>query len=216
MDSARIADLLRPFLGERELAPAQIDALQRYLALLMRWNARMNLTAVRNEEHIVTRHIGESLFTARCVLPDVQAKLNVVDVGSGAGFPGLPLKIFAPAVNLTLVESQNKKATFLKEAVRAVHLDDTHVFADRAERFAEQFGGKADLVTMRAVERFGDVLSVAASLVSKDQGRPGKLALLLGEAQVEQTKKELSRFQWLAPKRIPLSQARCLLVGSAH
>lgn len=215
MDSARIADLLRPFLGERELSSAQVDALQRYLALLMRWNARMNLTAVRDERHIVTRHIGESLFTAHCVLPDPEAKLNVVDVGSGAGFPGLPLKVFAPAVDLTLIESQNKKATFLKEAVRALRLENTRVFGDRAERFAEQFGATADLVTLRAVEHFGAVLSVAASLVCRNEERPGKLALLLGEAQVELARKALSRFRWLPPLRIPLSQARCLLVGFA-
>src|ERR1022692_1287749 len=121
MDAARIAELLGPFLGGEPLSPDLAAQLQAYLELLLRWNARINLTAVRDPEQIVTRHFGESLFAAR-VLRDtgaLAAGATLADVGSGAGFPGIPIQLFAPDVRVTLIESQNKKATFLREVVRA-------------------------------------------------------------------------------------------------
>src|SRR5207302_9354545 len=120
MDSARIAELLGPYLektdgGREVLSPQQLQQLSEYLDLLLRWNAKTNLTSVREPEEIVTRHFGESLFLAR----HVSAKAHTaIDVGSGAGFPGVPLKIYSPRLQVTLVESQNKKATFLNEVIR--------------------------------------------------------------------------------------------------
>lgn len=208
-----MSELLRPFLGEHGLAPAQLQALQAYVALLMRWNARTNLTAVRGEENIVLRHIGESLFTANHLLPNASTSISVIDVGSGAGFPGLPLKVYAPGIDLTLIESQNKKVTFLREAVRGLHLDRVRVFAGRAETFES----KADLVTMRAVEHFETVVTIAASLVRPQSygstDKRGRLALMIGQGQVEKAESLLSAFMWSEPVAIPLSAARVLLVG---
>ena len=145
---------------------------------MLQWNARINLTAVRQPEEIVTRHFGESLFAARHLLAragtglrPVQADcssaaespaLRVIDIGSGAGFPGLPLRIWAPHVRLTLIESNHKKATFLREVIRSLILTNVDVFAGRAESYPAQ----AEVVTLRAVERFDAALRIASRLVA--------------------------------------------------
>src|ERR1019366_2953546 len=122
METARIAELLAPFTAAEKLAPRLLEALQRYLDLLLRWNARVNLTAVRDPERIVARHFGESLFAARVLLrgghEGAARASTLVDVGSGAGFPGIPMKLFAPQLALTLIESPNKKAVCLRGVPR--------------------------------------------------------------------------------------------------
>ena len=210
MDSRRIAELLAPFLQSppgppAALSDAQLGQVSAYLDLLLRWNARINLTAVRDAEQMVTRHFGESLFAARVLLAP-GARASVIDLGSGAGFPGLPLKIFAPAVALTLIESNQKKAAFLKEVVRTLRLANVDVFAGRGE----EFSATADLVTLRAVERYEQALGVAARMVAPG----GRLGLLVGAPQAERTPQLLPGFGWQAPVAIPQSSARVLLVGT--
>jgi len=206
MDPARIAELLGPFTGDEDLPTEMLHQLRLYLDLLLRWNARVNLTAVRDSEQIVTRHFGESLFAARMLDLQAAGPIALADVGSGAGFPGIPIKLWAPHIELTLIESQNKKATFLREALRTLELDGAQVFGGRAE----QSGQTADLVTLRAVERFERALPVAASLV-----RPGgRLCLLIGPSQT-QSAKVLSGEQWTwhDPLPIPLSTGRVIAIG---
>ena len=202
METARIAELLQPFAGE--LDESHLNQISTYIDIMLKWNDKVNLTAVREPEEIVLRHFGESLFTARTVLtPD--AALEVVDVGSGAGFPGMPLKLFAPRIRLTLVEANNKKATFLREVVRALAFGNVEVVAARAETLQKQ----ADLVTLRAVEKFDEVLPVAARLV-----RPGgRIALLIGIGQAG-TAHQLPEFQWQEPVKVPQSRTRVVLVGN--
>jgi 16S rRNA (guanine527-N7)-methyltransferase len=204
VEIARIAALLAPFLAGGSLTPRQLGQISRYLDLLLRWNARINLTAVRKPEEIVTRHFGESLFAAIQLLRPDQT-LSAIDVGSGAGFPGLPLKIYAPAIHLTLVESNRKKAAFLKEVVRSLALADVEVFVGRAE----QLSSTAALVTLRAVERHQEILPVAAKLVAPG----GHLALLIGAAQAARTPALLADFSWDRPVLIPQSAARVIMVG---
>jgi 16S rRNA (guanine527-N7)-methyltransferase len=121
MLQARIAELLRPFLvsspnschsesGQRPeeesavLSASQLQHISTYIDLLRRWNARINLTAIRDEEEIVIRHFGESLFAARCLFPREGASAPAIaDLGSGAGFPGVPIKLWAPEISLTLI-----------------------------------------------------------------------------------------------------------------
>src|SRR2546425_8322910 len=142
MHPDRIAELPQPFLDPgaevsdgAALLPSQLRYISTYIDLLTRWNSRINLTAVRDPEEIVTRHFGESLFAARRLFPAPMADSQppadhqrpttnnrVIDVGSGAGFPGIPIKIWAPQVHLTLIESNQKKTTFLKAVVRALTL----------------------------------------------------------------------------------------------
>ena len=207
MHPDRIAELLGPFLRPVsgnpravELLPAQLQSISTYIDLLLRWNARMNLTSVRQPEEIVPRHFGESFFAARHLFPDGQtipaeeqaaSGIQVIDVGSGAGFPGLPIKIWAPYIHLTLIESNHKKATFLREVARSLALTDIDVFTGRAESFLAPTANEAmsapankrgKIVTLRAVERFDVVLPAAANLLESS----GRLALLIGKPQIDQ------------------------------
>src|ERR1700682_3979344 len=207
MHPARIAELLAPFLGMAagDQRSAANDALYQnistFIDILLRWNARINLTAIRNPEEIVTRHFGESLFAARHLFPGtssvpallaealseagalpvssvVKGLPRLADVGSGAGFPGIPLKLWNPHINLTLIESNHKKATFLREVARSLTLTDINVFSGRAEDLpCDQ--ARFDIVTLRAVEHFEDALQVSASLLVPE----GRLALLIGSSQ---------------------------------
>lgn len=131
---------------------------------------------------------------------------HVIDIGSGAGFPGLPIKIWVPHVRLTLIESNQKKSTFLREVVRHLSLGDVDVFAARAEAY---LGTKGDLVVFRAVERFDSVTRIAASLM----GLHGHLAVLAGESQLDQLRQLLPSLQWKEPIGLPLSSNRCVIIG---
>src|SRR5574340_1098718 len=107
MEPARMRDLLAPFLPGEALAEAQLSALSTYLELLLSWNARMNLTSLRDPEAIVIRHFGESLFAARQLFPSASQPgtrdSRLGDIGSVAGFPGLPIKLYAPGLGLILL-----------------------------------------------------------------------------------------------------------------
>jgi 16S rRNA (guanine527-N7)-methyltransferase len=219
MDLRRIATLLQPFLASpvpgrpAVLSELQLRQISTYLDMLLRWNSRINLTSVREADAIVARHFGESLFTARHLYPSaVQAGSSsehprVLDFGSGAGFPGLPIKIWSPHVDLTLIESNQKKATFLREVIRRLSLNSV-VFAGRAE----DFRGQAETVTLRAVERFESSVPVAARLLSAE----GRLALLIGISQVARTRELVPNIRWLDPVAIPISLNRVLLIGSSR
>jgi 16S rRNA (guanine527-N7)-methyltransferase len=207
MENSRIADLLRPFVGPNDVRPELLDRLRLYLDLLLKWNGRVNLTAVRDPEQIVTRHFGESLFAARTLFAGNNDANTLADVGSGAGFPGIPIKLWAPQLHLTLIESQNKKATFLREATRTVQLDGADVFCGRAE----QWGRTADVITLRAVEKFETVLPIAAGLVVPR----GRLCLLIGAKQISRAQQLLGdawHFQNDAP--VPQSEGRIIAIAS--
>src|SRR5580692_5764914 len=149
-----IKDLLTPYLQE---VPATIlPQLSTYLDLLLKWNARTNLTAIRDPEEIVRRHFGEGLFAATHLDPDTT---TLLDFGSGAGFPGLPIALLRPDIHVTLAESQNKKATFLRETIRTLSLPNAEVWAARVETLPanRQFR----IVTLRAVDNMEAALSAA-------------------------------------------------------
>ncbi len=146
LSSAGIKSLLQPYLdADSAPPPALFDQLSVYLELLLRWNARTNLTAIRQPEEIVRRHFGESLFAAR-FLGECG---TLLDFGSGAGFPGLPIQLFRPDIAVTLAESQNKKATFLREVIRTLGLA-TEVWSGRVEAMPPV--RLFDVVTLRAVD----------------------------------------------------------------
>src|SRR3989442_591208 len=181
-------------------------------------SAPNTLAASRRPQDSRDRHFGESLFAAQRLFPapmadnqppvDHQrptANNRVIDVGSGAGFPGIPTKIWAPQVHLTLIESNQKKAIFLKEVARALTLTNIDAVAARAENFS----GQAGIVTLRAVERFEAILPIAARLVVSG----GVLALLVGERQLKSARQFGNVFRWSEPLQIPLSSKRVLLLG---
>ena len=148
----RIAELLHGYFdaSDAEL----VEKLSMYLDLLLKWNARTNLTAIREPEEIVRRHFGESLFTA-AHLPVCE---TLLDLGSGAGFPGLPIQLALPGLRVTLAESQNKKAAFLREAVRVLEVP-VEVWGERAEKMP--VGRRFDVVTLRAVDNPAAALAEA-------------------------------------------------------
>ncbi len=171
-----IQRLLRPYiLSETGLANPEhsqlLDQLSTYLDLVMRWNGRMNLTAIRDPRQIIQRHFGESLFAAQH-LPN---RGTILDLGSGAGFPGVPIQLWHAEQTVTLAESQSKKATFLREVVRSLSLP-TEVWSGRAEGLAP--GRKFDAVVMRAVDDSGRALKTAFELTAGDVWVLGSSALI--------------------------------------
>jgi 16S rRNA (guanine527-N7)-methyltransferase len=171
-----------------------------YLSLLLRWNARVNLTAVRDEGGILSRHFVESIARA---LPAGIATL--LDFGSGAGFPGIPIALCRPEIAVTLAESQGKKAAFLHEAVRTLGIS-ARVHSARGESLLEQF----DCVTLRAVDRMPQAVKAASRLATPG----GWLALMT-------TGEELAALQagagpawvWLKAVPLPGSAERMLSLG---
>jgi 16S rRNA (guanine527-N7)-methyltransferase len=152
LSESEIADLLAQYLAP---PTAILPQLSLYLDLLLKWNARTNLTAIRDPQEIVRRHFGESLFTAAHLPPAA----TLLDFGSGAGFPGLPIQLLLPNLQVTLAESQNKKATFLREVIRTLGLK-TEVWAARVETMPE--ARTFDIVTLRAVDDMTTALAAAA------------------------------------------------------
>lgn len=119
-----------------DLDETQLEQFRRYLQLLQEWNERLNLTAIRSAPEIELRHFLDSL-TVATVTGDLDGR-RLADVGAGAGFPGLPLKILYPKLRLTLVESVQKKSRFLEEVVAALELPDVTIIAERAETIGQQ------------------------------------------------------------------------------
>jgi 16S rRNA (guanine527-N7)-methyltransferase len=174
MTREKMAELLRAYVEVQD--SNLLATLWTYLELLSRWNARTNLTAVRDPEAIVRRHFGESLAVAQFLRTRYKlGGMTLFDLGSGAGFPGAPIAAACPALRVTLIESQNKKATFLKELVRTLPIPNAQVHASRAETLRE----KADLVTMRAVDRSEAMVKVAQELLVPR----GTLVMMLGAEQ---------------------------------
>jgi 16S rRNA (guanine527-N7)-methyltransferase len=220
VDIARIAELLQPFLGgaaEPAITTKDLEHISTYIDLLLRWNARINLTAIRDPEQIVTRHFGESFYAARQLFPSrssqsssrVVKAFELADLGSGAGFPGLAIKLWFSQISLTLIESNHKKAAFLREVTRALTLTNVNVLAVRAQHLCEM---SFDLVTLRAVERFLGVLPIASKLLAP----AGRLALLIGSVQLPSARHALPGLSWSEPIPIPLSNNRVLVVGADH
>jgi 16S rRNA (guanine527-N7)-methyltransferase len=173
----RIEALVRPYLVDAPeslvVPPALFNQLAAYLSLLLRWNARTNLTSVREPGEIVQRHFGESLFAGVHLDGRLRPGATLLDVGSGAGFPGLPIQLLRPDLRVTLVESQGKKASFLREAVRTLGLG-TEVVGARLETMQE--GRRFDAVTLRAVDRMEGAVAMA-----RDRVAPGGwLSVLCG------------------------------------
>lgn len=157
---APLEDGLRALALDATLA----EPLLAYLALLDRWNRTYNLTAIRDPGDMVTLHLLDSL----AMHPYVRDIATLADLGTGAGLPGIPLAIAVPALRVTLVESNGKKARFLREAVRVLGLANARVVEARAEAVAEP--GAFDAITARALATLADILALGGHLL-KPEGR---------------------------------------------
>lgn len=197
VDQRRLRQLLEPF--GLDLTPAQTDQLLAYLQLLLRWNEKINLTAIRDPEACVNRHFGESLF----VSTHFQLHGHLLDIGSGAGFPGLALKIAFPELSTTLLEPVAKKRAFLKEAARTCGFRHVDVRAERLEDLARATPQPAfDFVTMRAVGNLEVLVPLAARILKPE----GTLLLWLSHDQASNLTCLESTLTWSQPLPIPLSR----------
>ncbi|MBZ5660982.1 MAG: 16S rRNA (guanine(527)-N(7))-methyltransferase RsmG [Acidobacteriia bacterium] len=186
------------------LSDDQCAKVQEYGRLLLKWNRLTSLTTVTDPVEIVGRHFGESMFAAS-LLPVENGRL--VDIGSGAGFPGLALKIFCPQIQLTLVESNKKKCAFLAEVIRTLELPDAEVLPLRFEEIRAE-RDFANFITARAVGGFPRILRWARTALS----RRGHLLLWVGGEDITSITNSKG-WIWNPPARIPQSQRRFILVG---
>jgi 16S rRNA (guanine527-N7)-methyltransferase len=203
-------ELLRPF--GLTLTADEMNRLQAYLELLLRWNSRINLTAVRDARECVTRHFGESLYLSRFV----RLEGSLLDIGSGAGFPGLALKIMFPKLHVTLLEPVGKKRVFLKEVARVCEMDRVEVRSERLNEFVneQREAGrhrKFDAATSRAATRPAALIPEAAQCLERGAG----LYLWLGDRHREEVfQVSEGLVDWKAPIPIPLAEHREIWCGS--
>src|SRR6266853_5963540 len=183
----------------------QVLQIQQYIKILLAWNEKINLTAIRDPLEILYRHFCESMYAAE-IIPERGGRL--ADVGSGGGFPGLPLKIIRPDLRVFLVESNLKKATFLAEVVRELGLNDTQVLVRRYEELHEEIA-PLDYVCSRALGEYPVFLSWAAS----DQIAAKQVILRIGARDMPEIQK-ISGWKWQEPILVPHSLQRLLLVGA--
>ncbi len=202
LNFARIPDVLAPF----GIEPSEAQSIQigQYVELLLLWNKSLNLSSLLNPEEILTRHFGESMFL--CTLLSVE-NCRLADVGSGAGFPGLAIKIFRPSVQITLIESNQRKCAYLSEVVRKIGIAGVEISRGRFEEL-QMPRGSIDILTARAIGGWARLLGWAKGILTPT----GNVALWVGE----QDSIKISRtpgWAWDPPVRIPESQRRFLLVG---
>lgn len=169
-DLSASRDELDRGLAALSLDTALADPLLSYLSLLDRWNRTYNLTAIRDPRDMVAKHLLDSL----AMHPYVRDVATLADLGTGPGLPGIPLAIAVPSLQVTLVESNGKKARFLREAVRALGLGNARVAASRAEALDEP--GAYAAITARALATLADILAVGGHLLAPD----GRLLAMKG------------------------------------
>jgi 16S rRNA (guanine527-N7)-methyltransferase len=182
----------------------QVIRIQRYVALLLKWNEKINLTAIRDPLEILYRHFCESMFAGAAV-PLYRGRL--VDVGSGGGFPGLPLKIIREELEVFLLESNAKKATFLAEAIRELELERARVIVSRYQELFEEVT-PLDVVCSRALGEFAPFLAWAGS----ERVAAKQVVLWIGGGDLDEVRKERG-WEWGEAIPIPQSLRRFLLVG---
>jgi 16S rRNA (guanine527-N7)-methyltransferase len=183
----------------------QVLQIQRYIEILLIWNEKVNLTSIRDPLEILYRHFCESMY-ASVAVPVENGRL--ADVGSGGGFPGLPLKIIRPNLRVFLVESNLKKATFLAEVVRELGLRDAQVLVRRYEELSEEMA-PLDYVCSRALGEFPGFLQWAGST----QTGAKQVILWIGARDLPEIQK-IATWDWQGPITVPHSLRRLLLVGS--
>ncbi len=181
--------------GVAELSNEQVRVLEAHWALLIRWNKILNLTRITDVEEAVERHYCESLF-AGAHLPS--GALRVVDIGSGAGFPGVPVAVLRPDCSVTLVESHHRKAVFLREATRG--LPNVRVLGVRLEDLGEEFDwALSRAVSYEDLARGLKKVALNADLMTGAEEPPAALG-----------------FEWCPPVPLPWGSQRFLRVGSRN
>ena len=200
----QIVSALSPFTGSIHISTEQAEKIRDYTELLIKWNRSMALTAIDDRLEIVSRHFGESIF-ALSAMPGLAGRL--ADVGAGAGFPGLPLKIARQEINVVLLEPNLKKCAFLNEVTRALGLNDVEVSRSRYEEY-QSVGALFDFVCARALGDYRRLLRWAKGTLAPG----GQVMLWLGT----EDSILLSRtpgWSWDLPIQIPESRKRVIQIG---
>jgi 16S rRNA (guanine527-N7)-methyltransferase len=198
---------IRRALGEFSITvdDKQVLLIQKYMTLLLRWNEKLNLTAIRDPLEILYRHFCESMFAAATV-PISSGRL--ADVGSGAGFPGIPMKILRPEIDLFLVESNIKKGTFLAEVLRELELTNARVLISRYEELFEELA-PLDYACCRALGEFDAFLGWAAC----ERLEARHVLLWIGGRDLNEILKS-PNWEWGEAIPVPKSLQRYVLVGT--
>ena len=183
----------------------QVLQIQQYIKILAAWNDKVNLTAIRDPLDILYRHFGESMFAGISV-PIERGRL--ADAGTGAGFPGLPLKIMRPGLQVFLIESSIKKATFLAEVIRELGLKEAQVLVRRYEELGEEIA-PLDYVCSRALGEYSKFLEWAhcEALAAKE------VVLWISANDLEEVQ-QIQTWEWREPIPVPNSMRRVLLMGT--
>jgi 16S rRNA (guanine527-N7)-methyltransferase len=181
------------------------DSIRVYINLLLRWNQRLSLTTVTSPSEILRFHIGESI----AAIPIAKAtEGRLADVGSGAGFPGIPLALLAPHLEVSLIESSVKKATFLAEALRELRLGNARTLRARYEEIDIPRHG-FDFICARALGQYETLLSWSTRALSTK----GRVILWLGSEDAAKIAKS-KEWCWQEPSKLLGTKARVLLIGN--
>lgn len=183
----------------------QCDRVQTYISLLLKWNRSISLTSVMDEREILKFHFGESVFALSAITEIKNGRL--ADVGAGAGFPGLPLRIFSEQMELELIESNAKKCAFLSEVVRELGLSNVKVVRERFENLAE-CDGRLDTIVSRALGSYEELLGWARRSLAPS----GRVVLWLGENDAQKISRNPA-WSWSKAIAIPGSARRFILAG---
>jgi 16S rRNA (guanine527-N7)-methyltransferase len=208
MDGNNASVRLNALLAEEGLEPLDEPTARQfgeYLSLYLRWNTRQNLSAIRDVEGVISTHFVESILFAS-VLP--QGISTLLDFGSGAGLPGIPIALCCPQIAVTLAESQGKKAAFLQEAIRVLGIRAT-VHAERAELLRTVF----DCVVLRAVDKMAKAVAAAAPLV----GPGGHLALMTTRSRMDELREAAGAgFCWTLQRSLSSATDRVIAFGASQ
>ena len=197
-----IQEWIAPF--HPEISSIQIEQVQKYISLLLLWNQKISLTSIENPQELVSRHFGESFFGTKFI---ENCGCRLADVGSGAGFPGLALKIVLPELQVFLIEQDTRKATFLNEVIRALSLADAKVLRSPYEALAPETSN-FDAIVARAVGDHKSLVKWAAPRLSES----GQAVLWIGAEDAARLS-ELPAWKWRLPLALPNSKNRVLLSG---
>lgn len=178
MNSEELTQALHDF--NVDVTQEKLLKLKEYFNYLVEYNSHTNLTAITEEKEVYLKHFYDSLTLAKAY--DLNKNINMLDVGSGAGFPGIVVKIFYPNIKLTVLDSNNKKTTFISLLVEKLGLEDVTVINARAEEYAVDHLNEFDLVTSRAVAFIDIITSIALPFIKPE----GKLILMKGSFDNEE------------------------------
>ena len=166
----------------------QMDKFYKYMNLLIEWNEKINLTAIIEPNEIILKHFIDSIT----ILKDIKDGSTVVDVGTGAGFPGIPLSIMNPTLKITLVDSLNKRLIFLQEVINELDLKNVELVHARAEEFGrnKKYREKFDVATSRAVANLATLSEYLLPLV-KINGKAISMKAGNASQEIEDAKKAI-------------------------